>query len=172
MGASALPSSLRLLILMRAVLSWLGWTLLTGAAAAVGGLASRNARGFYQALDRPAWAPPSWVFPVVWPVLYLLMATAAWMVSRAGGPLRGPALALFVAQLVANAGWTWLFFAFRRGAWAMAEVVVLLALVAATHSAFYHVRPAAGVLLLPYLAWVAFATALTWSVWRRNPDFL
>ncbi len=157
---------------MRGVLSWFGWVLLTGVAAAVGGLASRNARGFYQTLDRPPWAPPGWLFPVVWPVLYLLMATAAWMVSRAGGPGRDGALALYVVQLVANAAWTWLFFALRRGGWAMAEVLVLLALVAATQVAFYRVRPVAGVLLLPYLAWVAFATALTWSVWRRNPELL
>jgi tryptophan-rich sensory protein len=157
---------------MRGVLSWFGWLLITGVAAAVGGVASRNARGFYVSLDRPAWAPPGWVFPVVWPVLYLLMATAAWMVSRAGGPGHRGALALFVVQLVANALWTWLFFALRRGGWAMAEVVLLLALVAATLAAFWRVRPLAGGLMVPYLAWVAFATALTWSVWRRNPDQL
>jgi tryptophan-rich sensory protein len=157
---------------MRGVLSWFGWLLLTGVAAAVGGVASRNARGFYGSLDRPTWAPPGWVFPVVWPVLYLLMATAAWMVSRAGGPGHRGALALFVVQLVANALWTWLFFALRRGGWAMAEVVLLLALVAATLVAFWRVRPLAGGLMVPYLAWVAFATALTWSVWRRNPGQL
>jgi tryptophan-rich sensory protein len=157
---------------MRGVLSWFGWALLTGVAAGVGGFASRNARGFYGMLDRPPWAPPGWLFPVVWPVLYLLMATAAWLVSRAGGAGHREALALFVAQLVANALWTWLFFAFRRGGWAMAEVLLLLGLVAATLAAFWRVRPLAGMLLVPYLAWVAFATALTWSVWRRNPTML
>ena len=135
-------------------------------------MASRNARGFYGMLNRPAWAPPGWLFPVVWPVLYLLMATAAWLVWRTGGLGHRGALALFVAQLVANALWTWLFFAFRRGGWAMAEVVVLLVLVGATLAAFWRVRPLAGVLMVPYLAWVAFATALTWSVWRRNPTML
>lgn len=157
---------------MRGVVTWIGWALLTGVAAAVGGVASRNARGFYTMLDRPGWAPPGWLFPVVWPVLYLLMATAAWQVGRADGPGRGTALALFVAQLVANALWTWLFFAWRRGAWAFGEVLVLLALVALTAAAFWRLRPAAGALLVPYLAWVTFATALTWSVWRRNPALL
>lgn len=157
---------------MRSVLSWLSWVLITGVAAAVGGVASRNARGFYQTLDRPRWAPPGWMFPVVWPVLYLLMATAAWLVASTDGALRTTALALYVVQLVANAGWTWLFFALRRGAWAFAEVLVLLGLVLATHLVFGHVRPAAGALLVPYLAWVTFATALTWSVWRRNPGLL
>jgi tryptophan-rich sensory protein len=157
---------------MRGVVTWMGWALLTGVAAAVGGVASRNARGFYGLLDRPGWAPPGWAFPVVWPVLYLLMATAAWLVGRADAPGRDGALGLYVAQLVANAAWTWLFFALRRGAWALGEVLVLLALVALTTAAFWRVRPLAGVLLLPYLAWVTFATALTWSVWRRNPGLL
>jgi tryptophan-rich sensory protein len=157
---------------MRGVLSWLGWFLVTGMAAAVGGYASRSARGFYQSLDRPPWAPPGWVFPVVWPILYLLMATSAWLVWRQGGPERRGALTLYIAQLVANALWTWLFFAFRRGGWAMGEVLVLLALVAGTLVAFWQVRPLAGALLIPYLAWVTFATGLTWSVWRRNPALL
>jgi tryptophan-rich sensory protein len=157
---------------MRGVATWLGWVLLTGVAAAVGGVASRSAAGFYGTLDRPPWAPPAWLFGPAWAVLYLLMATAAWLVSRAGGPGSSPALGVYVAQLVANAAWTWIFFALRRGAWAFAEVLVLLALVALTLAAFWRVRPLAGLLLVPYLAWVSFATALTYSVWRRNPDLL
>jgi tryptophan-rich sensory protein len=157
---------------MRGVLTWLGWVLVTGAAGALGAVASRSAAGFYQLLDRPTWAPPGWLFGPVWAVLYLAMATAAWLVARAPAGPHLPALLLYVTQLLANAAWTWLFFALRRGRWAFAEVVLLLALVALTAAAFWRVRPAAGVLLLPYLAWVAFATALTWSVWRRNPGLL
>jgi tryptophan-rich sensory protein len=157
---------------MRGMVTWLGWALLTAVAAAVGGVASRSAAGFYATLDRPTWAPPGWVFGPTWTVLYLLMATAAWLVARTGGPGSGAALTLYVAQLVANAAWTWLFFALRRGAWAFGEVLLLLALVALTLVAFWRVRPVAGVLLLPYLTWVSFATALTWSVWRRNPNLL
>jgi tryptophan-rich sensory protein len=156
---------------MRGVLTWLGWVLLTGVAAAAGAVASRSAAGFYGTLDRPPWAPPAWLFGPAWTVLYLLMATAAWLVGRAPAPT-GPALALYVVQLVANAAWTWIFFGMRRGAWAFAEVLVLLTLVALTLVAFWRVRPLAGALLLPYLAWVTFATALTWSVWRRNPNAL
>jgi tryptophan-rich sensory protein len=150
----------------------LGWALLTGVAAAAGGVASRNAAGFYAVLDRPAWAPPAWLFGPAWTVLYLMMATAAWLVARADGPGRGVALTIYVVQLVANAAWTWLFFALRRGAWAFGEVLLLLALVAITLGVFWRVRPGAGLLLVPYLAWVSFATALTWSVWRRNPGLL
>jgi tryptophan-rich sensory protein len=157
---------------MRSVLTWLGWALLTGVAAAAGGLASRRAAGFYATLDRPAWAPPAWLFGPAWTVLYLMMATAAWLVTRADGPGRGAAVALYVVQLVANAAWTWIFFAWRRGGLAFGEVLLLLTLVALTLGAFWRVRPLAGALLVPYLAWVSFATALTWSVWRRNPAVL
>lgn len=157
---------------MRGVLTWVGWAALTFVAAGVGGVAARNARGFYASLDRPAWAPPGWLFAPVWAVLYLSMAAAAWLVSRADAPGRGWALGVFVVQLAANALWTWLFFAWRRGGWAFAEVLVLWALVALTVAAFWGLRPAAGALLVPYLLWVSFATALTWSVWRRNPGLL
>ena len=75
-------------------------------------------------------------------------------------------------QLAANALWSWLFFAWRSGALAAAEVVLLLALVAATTVAFWRVRKLPGMLLLPYLAWVSYATALTISAWQRNPGLL
>lgn len=150
-----------------------GWLLASFAAAAVGGVASANAGGFYQQLARPAWAPPSWLFGPVWSVLYLLMGIAAWLVWRERG-FRGArgALTLFVVQLAANALWTWLFFAWRRGALAFGEILLLWALIAATLAAFWRVRPLAGALLVPYLLWVTFATALTLAVWRMNPALL
>ena len=157
---------------MRGVVTWVGWALLTSVAAAAGGYASRTAAGFYATLDRPPWAPPAWLFAPAWTLLYVLMATGAWMVSRTGAAGTGAALGLYVVQLVANAAWTWIFFSFRRGAWAFAEVLLLLTLVALTLVAFWRVRPLAGALLVPYLGWVSFATALTWSVWRRNPTLL
>jgi tryptophan-rich sensory protein len=79
---------------------------------------------------------------------------------------------LFVVQLVANALWSWLFFAWREGALAFVEVLLLWCLVAATTVAFWRVRVLAGALLIPYLAWVSFASALTLSVWRLNPALL
>lgn len=142
-------------------------------AAAAGGLASVDAAAFYSQLARPDWAPPGWLFGPVWSVLYVLMAVAAWLVWRAAGLARARTpLALFVAQLAANALWSWLFFAWRLGALAFAEVLVLWALVAATIAAFWRVRSLAALLLVPYLAWVTFAAALTYSVWRRNPQLL
>ena len=150
-----------------------GWLLGSFAAAAVGGFASANAGDFYQQLVRPGWAPPPWLFGPVWSVLYLLMGIAAWLVWRERG-FRGAraALTLFIVQLAANALWTWLFFAWRRGALAFGEILLLWVLIAATIAAFWRVRPLAGALLLPYLLWVSFATALTFAVWRANPAIL
>jgi benzodiazapine receptor len=145
----------------------------TFVAAAVGGMAAASAPEFYQSLRRPSWAPPSWLFGPVWTLLYLMMALAAWLVVRALGPGEARlALLLFLAQLAANALWTWLFFAWRSGAGAFAEILLLWVLVAATIWQFWRATPVAGVLLLPYLAWISFATALTWAMWRGNPDVL
>jgi len=143
------------------------------AAAAIGGLASVDAGDFYGTLTQPSWAPPAWAFGPVWSVLFVLMSLAAWLVWRERG-LRGArsALTLHAAQLVANALWSWLFFAWRQGAWAFVEVVVLWALVAATAVLFWRLRPLAAVLLVPYLGWVGFAAALNLALWRLNPDVL
>jgi benzodiazapine receptor len=107
----------------------------------------------------------------VWTVLYTLMGVAAWSVWRSPGP-RPVALRLFGAQLIANALWSWLFFAWHRGALAAIEVLVLLALIAATVAAFWRTSRTAALLLLPYLLWVAFASCLTWAIWRSNRGLL
>ena len=147
--------------------------LLTFAAAGIGAVASAEAGSFYEQLVRPSWAPPAWVFAPVWTFLYALMAVAAWLVWRAHGVSGArPALAAFSAQLAANALWSWLFFGWREGALAFGEVLVLWALIIVTVVAFWRLSVAAAVLLLPYLAWVTFASALTFAVWQLNPNSL
>lgn len=154
-------------------LGLLPWLLLSFAAAAAGGLASAGAPEFYAGLTRPAWAPPGWLFGPVWTALYLAMAVAARLVAReAPTPARRRALALFVVQLAANALWTWLFFAWRLGAAAFVEIVALWMLIVLTIVAFRRVSRVAALLLAPYLAWVSFATALAWAMWRANPAVL
>lgn len=151
----------------------LAWFAITFAAAGIGAMASAGAGAFYEQLVRPTWAPPASLFGPVWTVLYVLMAFAAWMVWRVRGTATAPrTLGLFVAQLVVNAAWSWLFFGLRSGAAAFAGAVLLLALVAATTLAFWRVRPLAAMLMAPYLAWVGFACVLTWSTWRMNPQLL
>jgi translocator protein len=148
----------------------LGATFATGA---IGAMASVNAVGFYAELVKPAWAPPAWLFGPIWSVLFVLMACSAWLVWRRYG-FRGAAtaLSLFGAQLVANALWSWLFFAWRQGAVALAEIVVLWLLIAVTIYFFWRLHRLASVLLMPYLAWVSVATALNLSLWRLNPSML
>jgi translocator protein len=149
------------------------WLLLCFAAAAIGAVASAHAPDFYAQLNRPAWAPPAWLFGPVWTVLYVLMALSAWMVWRGVRLEQGFAVyALFGAQLAANALWTWLFFAWRQGQWAFVEILVLIALIVATMKVFWRIRPLAVALLAPYLAWVCFAAALTFAIWQRNPGLL
>ena len=155
------------------ILGLLGWLAVTFIAAAVGTFASVEAASFYARLTRPSWAPPASWFGPVWAVLYALMAVAAWTVWRVPPRVRTRRpLSLFLLQLAVNALWSWLFFAWRLGGLAFADVVVLLALIAATLVSFWKVKRLAGALLLPYLCWVGFATALTWSVWQSNPALL
>lgn len=151
----------------------LGWLLVAFAAAAVGGFASASAGEFYRELVRPSWAPPGWVFGPVWSVLYALMGIAAWLVWRARGFAGArSALVLFIAQLAANALWSWLFFVWRLGGVAFGEVLLLWALILATMVMFWRISKVAGALLFPYLAWVSFASALNFATWRLNPGLL
>ena len=153
------------------VIGLAGWLLAAFAAGAVGAIASANAASFYAQLHTPSWAPPASVFGPVWTALYALMGIAAWLVWRSPCPKR-VALTLFAAQLAANALWSWLFFAWHQGALATAEVLILLALILATIVAFRRVSALAALLLVPYLLWVAFASALTWALWHSNPALL
>lgn len=152
---------------------FLGWGAITFAAAALGAWASTSAASFYATLVLPAWAPPARLFGPVWTLLYAMMALAAWLVWRERG-WRGarPALWLYLVQLAVNALWSWLFFGWKQGALAFVDILVLVALVCATMLAFVRARPMAAVLLLPYLAWITFASALNFAVWRANPGLL
>jgi tryptophan-rich sensory protein len=149
------------------------WLLGSFIAAGIGGAASMQARPFYTHLVRPEWAPPSYVFGPVWTVLYALMGIAAWLVWRvAGFRAAKTALTLFLVQLALNALWSWLFFAWHRGALAFADILLLWVLIVATLIAFWRIKPLAGALLVPYLVWVSFASALNYSVWQLNSQIL
>ncbi len=125
---------------------------------------------WYAGLVKPAWNPPNWVFAPVWTALYLLMGVAASLVWFRSSTAAGPALALFVGQLMLNAAWSWLFFGLRRPDWAFAELAVLWIAIAATALAFHRHSPVAAWLLAPYLAWVSYAGTLNYAIWRLNPS--
>jgi tryptophan-rich sensory protein len=152
---------------------WLGlacWQALAFATAAIGAVASVSSRELYAELLRPAWAPPGWLFGPVWTALYALMGVSACLVWRErsfAGARCGVG-----TQLAVNALWSWLFFAWRLGGAAFAEFLLLWGLIVATVIAYRRISALAAVLLLPYLAWVTFASALTFAVWRLNPALL
>ena len=161
------------LSMQKQILGLVGWLVLSFAASAIGAVASIQAASFYAQLAQPVWAPPPWVFGPVWTVLFALMGIAAWLVWRCGGFCSNrQALVLFLVQLAFNALWSWLFFAWHRGALALADILVLWILIVATLVSFWRVRPLAGALLIPYLLWVSFAAVLNYSLWHLNPQVL
>ncbi|MFD6877903.1 MULTISPECIES: TspO/MBR family protein [unclassified Streptomyces] len=147
-----------------------GFVVLTYAVAAVGALASSDAAEVYASLDRPDWAPPAWLFGPVWTVLYATIALSGWLVWRcANHPERRRALAWWGAQLALNLAWTPLFFGARRYDIALLDIVLLVAALVVTIRLSHRVHRAAGLLLVPYLAWVGFAMALNAAIaWREG----
>ncbi len=140
------------------------------AVGAVGSVATAGAvSGWYAELQKPAWTPPSWVFGPVWSALYLMMAFAAWAVwRREGWPGARLPLALFAVQLVLNGAWSPVFFGARAIGPAFVLIVVLWCAILATLVLFWRVLAGAGALLVPYLAWVSYAAALNFALWRLN----
>jgi translocator protein len=122
---------------------------------------------WYEALEKPPLNPPSWAFAPVWSVLYLAIAVAGWLVWRAR-PASATPLALWGAQLALNGAWSLLFFGLHLPGLALIEIVLLLALLIATAALFFRVRTLAGVLFLPYVAWVSFAAYLNAGLWYLN----
>ena len=121
---------------------------------------------WYAALEKPPLTPPNWIFAPVWTLLYVCIAVAAWLVWRAkAGP---SALVLWSVQLLLNALWSWIFFGLHRPGTALVEILALFAVLAATLAWFWRVRVLAGVLLVPYLAWVGFAAYLNAGLWALN----
>ncbi|MGN6229115.1 MAG: TspO/MBR family protein [Dyella sp.] len=150
---------------MRQRMSLVGFVLLAFVAGFVG---SRFLPGdWYAGLAKPSFNPPNSVFAPVWSVLYLLMGIAAWRTWRQRGI--DAATGLWLAQLAFNAAWSWLFFGRHLLAVALVEIVVLLALIVATTVAFFRRDRAAGWLMVPYVAWVSFATLLNAALWQLNP---
>lgn len=155
------------------IIGLLVWLVISFVASGIGAFASITAASFYGELTQPSWAPPAAVFGPVWTILYAMMGIAAWLVWREGGfGVQRSALRLFLLQLVVNALWSWLFFAWHLGAWAYADICLLWLLIVATLSSFWRVNALAAALLVPYLLWVTFAAGLNYFVWQLNPQIL
>jgi benzodiazapine receptor len=124
---------------------------------------------WYAGLHKPPWTPPNWLFAPVWTALYITMGVAAWLVYRKSGwKQAGPAFSVFALQLVLNAMWSLIFFGQHEPGWAFLEILVLWAAILATAVLFWRHRRSAGLLLMPYLAWVSYAASLNLSLWILN----
>ena len=141
-----------------------------GIGALGGSVVATSVDTWYADLAKPPFTPPDHVFGPIWTVFYVLMAIAAWRVWRAADrdTRRGP-LTLFALQLALTLGWTVVFFGLQKIGAALATIVVLDVGVVVTTLAFRSIDRWAGLLMVPYLAWVVFATVLNIAIWRLNP---
>jgi translocator protein len=148
----------------------IAWVLVCFGASAVGAIfTTAKIPEWYATLIKPDWTPPSWLFGPVWTLLYAMMAVAAWMVwKRSGFAGAKAALGMFLFQLALNSMWSWLFFGRERPDWAAIEIVILWFAIVATIVLFRRHSGIAAGLMVPYILWVTFATALNIAIWRLN----
>lgn len=138
------------------------------AGAVIGISLAPEIKGWYKTIKKPSWNPPNWIFGPTWTALYTMMGVASWRVWRAGG---GPVpLGLYATQLALNLAWSPTFFKLHSPKAAALDITALLGVLAATIVKFDAVDRTAAALMLPYAAWSAFATALTYEIWRLNGD--
>jgi tryptophan-rich sensory protein len=149
------------------LLAWLAACMSAGLLGAV--FTFDSVRSWYPTIAKPAWTPPSWLFGPVWTTLYLMMGVAAWRVARRRwtADVRRAVL-LFVVQLLLNAAWSPLFFGARLPGIAFGEILLLWSAIVLTIAWFWRIDRLAAALLVPYLAWVSFASALNGSIWWLN----
>lgn len=125
---------------------------------------------WYEALAKPPWRPPNWLFGPAWLLLYTMIAASGWLVWMvAGFEDATMALTIYALQLILNAAWSPIFFGLRRLDLALVEMACLWVAILATIAAFYPISNVAAYLLIPYACWVAFAMTLNFSIWRLNP---
>lgn len=144
---------------------------LSAAVAVIGALSTvEGVAGWYLGLNKPAFTPPNWIFGPVWTALYAAIAVAGWRIwlRPQDAPGRNLGLTLYGLQMALNLLWSPLFFAVHAMVLALADIVLLIATVAASALVFRRLSPLAAWLLVPYLAWLSFATVLNFAVWRLN----
>jgi translocator protein len=137
----------------------------------IGYSAQSNMYPWYKDIKRPTWGPPDWVFGPVWTYLYLSMGYASFRVWDIGNGFSGIAkipLIFYIVQLLVNWTWTQVFFGFHLLGAATIHIFVLLMLIYVTGILFYRVDRLAGYLIIPYAAWVSFASVLCFNIWRMN----
>lgn len=154
----------------RDIIGLILFLLLCLAVSVIGGaITASSVDTWYPTLDKPWFNPPDWVFAPVWTLLYIFMAVAAWRVWRTPrSPARRNALLLFAVQLVLNVVWSLLFFGLQQIGMALVEITTLLVAIVANAIVFRRLDSLAGVLFVPYVLWVGYASLLNLSLWLLN----
>lgn len=128
-----------------------------------------NIASWYRTLTKPSFAPPNWLFAPAWTILYILMAIAAFLIYRKReNPKAKNALTFYFIQLILNALWSIIFFGIHNPQLAFFEIIILWIFILFTLIKFYKIYRTAGLLLIPYLLWVSFASILNLFVWLLN----
>lgn len=128
-------------------------------------------QSWYSLINKPTWNPPSWVFSPVWTTLYIMMGIALYLVVDAkveNKTYQRNAIIFFIIHLIPNCLWSFVFFKWHAIGWALVEIILLWFSIIATIFLFHKVQKTAAWLLLPYLAWVSFATFLNFTIWQLN----
>lgn len=124
---------------------------------------------WYPQLNKPSWTPPGWVFGPVWTILYIMIAISGWLIYKAEpSDQRSITLALYGVQLVLNFIWSFFFFSLKSPISALIDIIMLSLLIILTIISAWPVRRMAGMLLIPYLIWVMYATTLNAGIWLLN----
>ena len=138
---------------------------------ALGGWATAlSVKTWYQTLNKPSFNPPNWLFAPVWTTLYVLIGIAAYLVwIRRDKIVHFPrTVAIYLIQLILNLAWSFIFFYLHEVGFALAEIILLLAIIIINANVFYKINKWAGLLFIPYILWVGFATFLTYNIFILN----
>jgi tryptophan-rich sensory protein len=155
---------------MKSALSFIGFVSVCLGVGAIGGIStSSSVESWYQTLSKPPWMPPDWIFAPVWSLLYFMMGTSAWIIfrKRVNYDIKVQ-MVLFLLQLALNLLWSILFFGFQSPSAALVDIFALWAAIFITLKSFSRISRLSGILLIPYLAWVTYASLLNFSIWRLN----
>ncbi len=141
---------------------------------AVGAIAgyftSSSVDGWFATINKPSFNPPNWVFAPVWTMLYIMMGIAFFLVWKTDSAImtRRSAIAAYIAQLILNFLWSFVFFYAHQPGWALVNIILLWLMILETIILFRKLSTAAAWLLIPYICWVSFATVLNFAIWKLN----
>lgn len=142
--------------------------IITGLGLLSGLMTTPEIQGWYANLNKPSWNPPNWLFGPVWTTLYILMGISFALVWHSSHARRNQAMLIFAIQFILNLAWTFIFFNQHQLQWAFAEIIALWIMILVNIIVFFRINRAAGLLLLPYLAWVSFAAFLNYTIMQLN----